>query len=250
MDMKVLREEAVEATTRFFLEHRDFLPSAESEEWEDEYRRQVDLVKRRHAAKPPAGAVRPGGAVLRDESAGEWPDLSGPPAETRWAMTLRADRMTQIQSKELRDWLVGAWPSSKPWIDTRELPMPTFVRRVEAQYAEHCRQSAKRATQAQAERQSTAAAVETVQRRVQATGITVEGLIELVDVSDRRAAAPLMLKLAQLDARGRSLRVFETGDAAILMVIENGDAGRTEYAIDRDEGLVADLKLFAQNHGG
>ena len=44
-------------------------------------------------------------------------------------MTLRADRMTQIQSKELRDWLAGAWPSSKPWIDTRELPMPAFVRR-------------------------------------------------------------------------------------------------------------------------
>jgi hypothetical protein len=43
MDMKVLREEAVEATTRFFLEYRDFLPSAESEEWEEEYRRQVDL---------------------------------------------------------------------------------------------------------------------------------------------------------------------------------------------------------------
>jgi hypothetical protein len=249
MDMKALREEVVEATTRFFLEKRDFLPNAESEEWEDEYRRQLDLAKRRHAAKPPAGAARPASAVLRDESEGEWPELSGAPAEARWAMTLRADRMTQIQSKELRDWLGGAWASSKPWIDTRELPMPSFLRRVESQYAEHRRQSATRATATQAERQITAAAVETVQRRVQAAGITVEGLIELIDVSDRRAVAPLRVKLAELDAGGRSLRVFDTSDAAILMVIENGQAGRTEYAIERDEGLVADLKLFAQNHG-
>jgi hypothetical protein len=127
--------------------------------------------------------------------------------------------------------------------------MPSFLRRVESQYAEHRRQSATRATATQAERQITAAAVETVQRRVQAAGITVEGLIELIDVSDRRAVAPLRVKLAELDAGGRSLRVFDTSDAAILMVIENGQAGRTEYAIERDEGLVADLKLFAQNHG-
>jgi hypothetical protein len=249
MDMKVLREEVVEATTRFFLEKRYFLPSADSEEWEDEYRRQLALAKRRHAAKPAAGTAPPGGAVLTDESEGQWPELSGAPAEARWAMKLRAERMAQIANKELRDWLGGAWASSKAWIDTRELPMPAFLRRIEGQYAEHRRQSAIRASTAQAERQTTAAAVETVQRRVQAAGITVAGLIELIDVSDRRAVAPLRLKLAELDAGRRSLRVFETGNAAILMVIENGEAGRTEYAIERDEGLVADLKLFAQNHG-
>jgi hypothetical protein len=31
------------------------------------------------------------------------------------------------------------------------------------------------------------------------------------------------------------------------MVIENGEAGRMEYAIERDEELIADLKLFARS---
>jgi hypothetical protein len=248
MDMKLLREEAVEATTRFFLENHDFLPSAESEEWEDEYRRQLDLAKRRYDARPLA-AAGPAGSILKDTNEGDWPELSGPPGETRWAMTLRAERMTQIQSAELRGWLGGAWTSSKAWIDTRDLALPAFLRRIEGQYAEHRRQSAIRATKAQAEQQTAAAAIATVQHRVQTAGITVEGLIELIDVSDRRGAAPLRLKLAELDAGRRSLRVFETGNAAVLMVIENGEAGRTEYAIERDEGLVADLRLFAQNHG-
>jgi hypothetical protein len=249
MDMKVLREEAVEATTRFFLEERDFLPSVESEAWEDEYGRQLDLAKRRHAAKPPAAASRPGGVVLREESEREWPELRGAPGETRWARTLRAERMTQIQSKELRAWLGSAWASSKPWIDTRELPLAMFLRRVESQYAEHRRQSAFRVAQAQAEQQTGAAAVETVPRQGQAAAITAEGLIELIDLCDRRAAAPLRLKLAELGAGGRSLRVFEAGNAAVLMVIENGAAGRSDYAIERDEGLVADLKLYARKHG-
>jgi len=30
------------------------------------------------------------------------------------------------------------------------------------------------------------------------------------------------------------------------MVLEKAEAGRAEYGIERDEGLVADLKLFAR----
>ena len=47
--------------------------------------------------------------------------------------------------------------------------------------------------------------------------------------------------MADLDCAGRNLRVFETGDPAILMILEKAEAGRTEYGIERDEGLVADL---------
>ena len=42
------------------------------------------------------------------------------------------------------------------------------------------------------------------------------------------------------------MRVFETSDPAVLMVLEKAEAGRTDYGIERDEGLVADLRLFAR----
>ncbi len=51
-------------------------------------------------------------------------------------------------------------------------------------------------------------------------------------------------KLAELDSDGRNLQVFETADPAMLMVLEKDGAGRSEYAIERDEGLVGDLALF------
>ena len=37
-----------------------------------------------------------------------------------------------------------------------------------------------------------------------------------------------------------------TADPAVLMVLEKTEAERIEYGIERDEGLVADLKLFAR----
>ena len=45
---------------------------------------------------------------------------------------------------------------------------------------------------------------------------------------------------------GRNLRLFETDDPAVLMVLEKTDGTRSEYGIERDDGLVADLKLFAR----
>ena len=33
---------------------------------------------------------------------------------------------------------------------------------------------------------------------------------------------------------------------AVLTVLEKAEAGRSEYGIERDEGLVTDLKLFAR----
>jgi len=54
MDLKLVREEAIEATNRAFWDRSGFVPDEDSDEWEDEYRRQFDLAKKRHATDPPA----------------------------------------------------------------------------------------------------------------------------------------------------------------------------------------------------
>ena len=43
------------------------------------------------------------------------------------------------------------------------------------------------------------------------------------------------------------MRVYETSDPNLLLVKEKrGPLPLDDYAIERDDGLVADLKLFAQ----
>src|SRR5690348_16980959 len=102
MDLKELRERALEATTRFFVDRDGILPDQEGEEWEAEYRRQYDLIKR-HAPEPnrapPERRAAPGHA--------EWPDLAGSPAEKRWAAELRGARLATIESKDMRAWLAA-----------------------------------------------------------------------------------------------------------------------------------------------
>jgi hypothetical protein len=244
MDIKALREQAIEATTRFFVDKQGFSPGEDSEDWEDEYRRQFERLRKRQAAMP-AGAP-PRSAEGGPADAPHLPELSGAPADKRWAERLRAERLKEIPSKPLRDWLAGAWLAAKDWIDTRDLAAPQLLRRAEAQHAEHRRRSEERARALETERQAQAAASAADRRKVEAAGITAEGLIELIDVSPRTTAAPIKTKLIELDAGGRSLRVFETGDAGVLAVIETGEAGRSEYAIERDDQLLADLKLFAR----
>jgi hypothetical protein len=121
-----------------------------------------------------------------------------------------------------------------------------FLRRVELQYADHRREAEAQASVLRTEQQAKAAEAAVAQRQVQAAGITVQGLIELIDASTRAAAAPRKAKLAELAVEGRSLRVFETENPAVLMVIENAKAGRAEYCIERDAGLAADLTLYGR----
>ena len=71
-------------------------------------------------------------------------------------------------------------------------------------------------------------------------------MIELIDIAERLPALPIKAKLAELEFDGRNLRVFETADPAVLMVLEKAESERSEYGIERDEGLVADLRLFAR----
>ena len=74
-----------------------------------------------------------------------------------------------------------------------------------------------------------------------------DGLVELIDASERFDPTPLAAKLAENAVEGRHLRVYETSDPNLLLVKEKrGPRSLDDYAIERDEGLVADLKLFAQ----
>ena len=54
MDVKLVREAAIEATNRAFWDKDGFVPDEDSDEWEDEYRRQFALAKKRHATERPA----------------------------------------------------------------------------------------------------------------------------------------------------------------------------------------------------
>jgi hypothetical protein len=234
MDVKALREEALEETARFFLDTLGYLPDPDSEEYEEQYRRQFALAKKRHEARGPlAPAPAPAAPVIPGRD--KWPELRGPPAERRWAESVRAERMALIPKKDLRDWLAQAWTTVQAWMTTREMPAPAFLRRVEAEFAEHRKRAEAR-------------------RKLQAAGITADGLAELIDASNRVAAAALKDKLAEFDSGRRNIRVFETADAKVLMVLEKvvlekTGPERTQYAIERDEGLVNDLKLFAQGQG-
>jgi len=245
MDLKVVREEAIEATNRAFWDRSGFVPDEDSDEWEDEYRRQFDLAKKRHATQRPAD-VQPIVAVAPPEEEPGWAALTGPPTQIRWATALRADRLKEIRDPGIREWLATTWTRSKSWIDTSSLPTAIFLQRIEQHYAQYRRQADEGARRLAAEQQAKAAAADEIRRQIEEAGITVEGLIELIDIADRLPVLPIKAKLAELDTAERNLRVFETDDPAALMVLEKAGTGRSDYGIERDEGLVADLRLYAQ----
>jgi hypothetical protein len=245
MDLRVVREEAIEATTRAFWDKNGFVPDQESDEWEAEYRRQFEGAKRRHETGQ-AAEVKPGPAVNVPPQEDGWAVLAGAPTQIRWAAALRADRIRDIKDPGVRHWLATTWTKAKSWIDTREMPTPTFLQRIQPHYAEYRRQTDERARALEAERLARAAAAGALHREIEAAGITVEGLIELIDIAERLPAVPMKAKLAELEVDGRNLRVFETADPAVLMVLEKAESERSEYGIERDEGLVADLRLFAR----
>jgi hypothetical protein len=245
MDLRAVREEAIEATTRAFWDKNGFVPDEDSDEWEAEYRRQFEQAKKRHASGQ-AAVVEPSRAVSTPTEEDGWAVLTGAPTQIRWAAALRADRIREIKDPGIRHWLAMTWTKAKSWLDTREMPTPTFLQRIQPHYAEYHRQTDERARVLEAERQAKTAVAEALQREIDVAGITVEGLIELIDIAERLPAAPIKGKLAELELDKRNLRVFETADAAVLMVLEKAESERSEYAIERDEGLVADLRLFAR----
>jgi hypothetical protein len=232
----------MEATARYFFEDRGFSPDQDSEEWEEQYRRQFALVKSR---LPSRSAAAPAAAEASEPEDSGLPPLTGPAAELRWATTLRAQRLEQIERREIRAFVSRAWTSSKQWLATETLSVAQFLRRAEAQHDEQRKRLAEEAAAQARAHELHSVATDELRRQAAEAGITAEALVELVDLSARLPSRALAGKIVELAIEGRRLRIFETGDTTALMVLEKSAAGRAEYAIQRDDGLVSDLRLFA-----
>jgi hypothetical protein len=174
------------------------------------------------------------------------PDPRGTPEEQRWGASIREERLREIPSEAVRAFWVETWPRAKQWIDTRDVPTQTLLQRLKPHYDEWRKKQAEAAAARKAEAQKKAAEAAAYQRRLKEAGITPQGLVELIDASDRFDPAPLAAKLADITVEARHLRIFETTDPNLLLVKEKDLRGSHDYAIERDEGLVADLKLYGQ----
>ena len=240
MDLSQLKEAAIEATTRALQEKFAIVPGEDSDEWEDEYRRQFALAKQRYGVGTPTVA-RAAGPVL------QLPELRGDTHEQiHWGEQVRAERLREVANPAVRTWMAKTWTRAKIWVDTRDVPIATLLQRNQAQFEEYRRQQAERQKAQGVAAQQKAAAVTAYQARLLQTGITEAGLIELIDAAERMKPAALVDKLADLTGVDRALRVYTTTDPATLLVKEKNLKGQFDYGIERDEGLVGDLKLFAQ----
>jgi hypothetical protein len=239
MDLDTLRQAAIEATARALIEKHGIAPDEESDEWEDEYRRQFAALKQRHGNQ--VTAPRPISAPQN-----QLPELRGTPEEQRWAHSIREERLREIPNEVVRAFLAQVWPRAKQWIDTRDVPTPVLLQRLKPQYDDWRKKRSEANDTRKAEAQKKAAEAAAYRRKLQEAGITPEGLVELVDASDRFDPAPIGAKLADITVTDRHLRIYETGDPNLLLVKEKDLRGNHEYAIERDEGLVADLKLYGQ----
>jgi hypothetical protein len=247
MDLKALREEVLDATSRALWDKYGSVPSEDSEEWEEEFRRQFARLKQLHAGDGPVAPPRPTAAPAVER---QWPELSGTPEQKRWAATIRTERLREVPNEPLRVWFAGVWPRSKVWIDTRDVPTAVLLKRLEPQYAEYRRQAAETAKARAADAEAKAAAFAAHQARLKEAGVTPEGLAELIDASERADPAPIAAKIAELTLDRRNLRVFETTDPNVLLIKEKNGPVNSDYGIESDDGLIADLKLFAQAPGG
>jgi hypothetical protein len=246
MDLNALREAAIEATAKALYDKLGIVPSDDSDEWEEEYRRQFALLRQRSGTDLKAAvlAARPAAAAGPQRQLAE---LRGTQEEQRWGASIREERLRGIPSEAVCTFLVQTWPRAKQWIDTRDVPLQTLLQRLKPQYEDWRKKQMEAITARKAEAQKKTAEAASYQRRLEEAGVTPEGLVELVDASDRFEPAPIAAKLAEIDVEGRHLRVYETNDPNLLLVKEKrGPLQVPDYAIERDEGLVADLKLFAQ----
>jgi len=245
MDLNALREAAIEATARALYDKHGIAQSEDSEEWEEEYRRQFAALKQRFGTATVTPPPRPAAAPAAERN---WPELSGTPEQKRWAATIRDERLREIASEPFRAWLARTWTRAKVWVDTTDVPTAVLVQRLQPQFDDYRRQAAQAAKLRAAETQKQAAEAAAYRRRLEEAGITPEGLVELVDASERFVdPVTITTKLAEIAVEGRHLRIFEASDPNLLLVKEKqGPIQLPDYAIERDEGLVADLRLYAQ----
>jgi len=247
MDLNALREAAIDATSRALYDKLGFVPSDETDEWEDEYRKQFAALRQRLSADGAAPVTRPVAGVA-PAAQRRWPELSGTPEQQRWAAAIRDERMGDIPSEPFRQFLAQTWTRAKVWVDTRDVPTATLVQRLRPQFDEY-RQKAAAAQKAKAEAaRRKAAEAAAYQRKLAEAGITPDGLVEMIDASERfDAAVTIAAKLAEITVAMRYLRIYETSDPNLLLVKEKkGPLQLPDYAIERDEGLVDDLKLYGQ----
>ena len=243
MDLKALREAAIQATARALFDRNGVSASEDSDEWEEEYRVQFAALK----ARAGSGAIvtpPPPSATAAAER--QWPELSGTPEQKRWAASVREERFEEIKSEPVRAFLTHTWTRAKTWIDTSDVPTAVLLQRLKPQYDEYRKQTAERARARAAEIAAKTAAAAAFQQKLKDAGITPTGLVELIDASERADPAPIAAKLAEIAVDGRALRVFETSDPNLLLIKEKNDRGQHDYGIERDEGLVADLKLYGE----
>jgi hypothetical protein len=247
MDLNALREATIEATARALYDRLGFVPDEDSDDWEAEYRKQFAALKQRLGAGAAVPEPRPAAPAAAPER--HWPDLSGTPEQKRWAATIRDERMRDIPSEPFRRFLARSWTRAKVWVDTRDVPTATLMQRLKPQFDEY-RQKVAAAAKAKAEAaRQKAAEAEQHQKKLEAAGITPDALVELIDASERfDDPATIAAKLAEIAVEGRHLRIYETSDPNLLLVKEKrGPVQLPDYAVERDEGLVADLKLFAES---
>src|SRR6266852_6778674 len=122
MDLNALREAAIEATAKALYDKLGFVASDDSDEWEEEYRRQFAVLKQRFGSEltTTAPPPRPANAVAAPSR--NLPELRGTAEEQRWGSSIRDERLGEVQNETLRSFLVQTWPRAKQWIDTRDVP--------------------------------------------------------------------------------------------------------------------------------
>ena len=129
MDLNALREAAIEATSRALYDKLGVVPSDDSDEWEEEYRRQFAALRQRYGMdlKAAAAATRPAAASAPQR---QLPELRGTPEEQRWGASIRDERLRDVPSEAVRTFMVQTWPRAKQWIDTRDVPTQTLLQRL------------------------------------------------------------------------------------------------------------------------
>jgi hypothetical protein len=239
MDLSQLKEAAIEATVRALQEKFDVVPDEDSDEWESEYRRQFALAKQRYGVATPTVARAAGPALQLPELRGDTHEL------VHWGEQVRVERLREVTDAARRAWMATTWTRAKLWVDTRDVPVATLLQRTQGQYDDYRRQQVVQKQAQNAAAQQKAAQVAAYQEKLRQAGITEAGLVEMIDAAEHVKPAALADKLAELHGPDRHLRVFATSDPAALLVKEKNLKGLHDYYIERDDGLVADLKLFA-----
>jgi hypothetical protein len=240
MDLNQLKEAAIEATARALQQKFDIVPDEESDEWEAEYRRQFALAKQRYGVSTPTVARPAAGPAL------QLPELRGDTQEQiHWGEQVRAERLREVTDAATRAWMAKTWTRAKVWVDTRDVPITTLLQRTRPQYEQYRQQQADQQKAQSAAAQQKAAALAAHREKLRKAGITEAGLIELIDAAERVKDAALAEKIAELSGVDRHLRIFATTEPQTLLVKEKNLTGQHDYCIERDEGLVGDLQLFA-----